>query len=173
MDSKAKLNARFYIMIVVLAALVFFGWYFGVYFLNTNEILMEDGTPMTARTKLFFTVAESLIIGSWTLSLFTVIRQAIRGYAFELTENSISHTFLVIIPLAFIFVLPIKHIPFSAITRVTIENGITTLHLNKSKLPVCRLCRWLIPSQYQLCAGYITDQKEWVERFNELYEKNT
>ena len=45
MKFKAKLNLKFYIVSILLLGIVALGWY-GVYFLNANEILMEDNTPM-------------------------------------------------------------------------------------------------------------------------------
>ena len=49
---KARLNLKFYIIFIVMLCLVVFVWY-GIYFLNSNEILMEDNTPMDAGPSRF------------------------------------------------------------------------------------------------------------------------
>ena len=71
---KARLNLKFYIISIVMFCLVVFVCY-GIYFLNSNEILMEDNTPMDAGTKSLFTVLMSIVAISWTASLLTLIRQ--------------------------------------------------------------------------------------------------
>ena len=92
---KARLNLKFYIISIVMLCLVVFVWY-GIYFLNSNEILMEDNTPMDAGTKSLFTVLMSIVAISWTASLLTLIRQMLLGYAFRIDENGIHDTATVI-----------------------------------------------------------------------------
>ena len=81
MKFKAKLNLKFYIVSILLLGIVALGWY-GVYFLNANEILMEDNTPMDSQTKMLFIIAIGAVVLSWTFSFFTLIRQVLLGYAF-------------------------------------------------------------------------------------------
>ena len=88
---KAKFSIKFYIVAILLLAMVIFGWY-GIYFLNANEILTEDNTAMDSDYKLIFTVLFSLIVSTWSLSLVTVIRQMILGCAFRIDEKGIHDT---------------------------------------------------------------------------------
>ena len=125
-EFKAKLNLKFYIVSILLLGIVALGWY-GLCFLNTNEILMEDNTPMDSQTKTLFSIAIGTVVLSWTFSFVTLIRQMLCGYAFMIDENGIHTTSTAINVLAFIFVVPIRTIPFSAIERVSKDDGVLTL----------------------------------------------
>ena len=72
---KAKLNFKFYIVALVLLGVVLLGWY-GIYFLQTQEILMENGEPMEATTKVVFTVLEPVFP---TFPLSTVLVSVFTG----------------------------------------------------------------------------------------------
>ena len=162
MEFKAKLNVKFFIFSILLLAGVVLGWY-GVYFMNANEILMEDNTPMNAKTKLFFTVAESLILLSWTLSFFTLVRQALFGYAFALDENGIHTTATAIIVLAFVFVIPIRTIPFSAVEKVTEDDGVFTLHIEKAKIDIIPILRIFARKRYNLFSGFTVEKQDVIK----------
>ena len=148
MNFKAKLSLKFYIVSFFLLGIVAFGWY-GIYFLNTNEILMEDNTPMDIQIKIILTIAIGAAVLSWTFSLFTLIRQAIFGYAFMIDENGIHTTATAINLLAFIFVIPIKTIPFSAIKKVSEDNGVLTLYIDKTKIDIIPILRTFARKKYR------------------------
>ena len=162
MKFKAKLNLKFYIISILLLGIVVLGWY-GIFSLNTNEILMEDNMPMDVQTKLFFTIALSLIVISWTLSLFTLIRQALFGYAFAIDENGIHTTATATIVLAFIFVVPIKTIPFSAIEKVSKDDGVFTLHIDKAKIDIIPILRIFATKRYHLFSGFTTEKQDVIK----------
>ena len=126
----AKLSLKFYIVACLLLFMVIFGFY-GIYFLNANEILLENNTPMDPDSKLILTIFMSVIVLSWTLSMLTVIRQIILGSAFRIDANGIHSTATATIVLAFIFVVPVKQIPYEAILEVSEENGILTVTASK------------------------------------------
>ena len=88
MEFKAKLNIKFYVVSILLLGIVVLGWY-GLYFLISNEILMEDNVPMDNRMKLLLIVITAAAVLSWTFSLFAVIRQALLGYAFMIDKENI------------------------------------------------------------------------------------
>ena len=56
----AKLSLKFYIVTIILIGLVLFGWN-ALYFLNTNEILMGDDTPMDFGTKMAYTITDACV----------------------------------------------------------------------------------------------------------------
>ncbi len=130
---KAKLSAKFYIVSFVLLALVVFVWY-GIYFMNANEILMEDNSPMDSTTKMIFTVLMSLIAFSWSVSAVTLIRQMFLNYAFVMDKNGIHNTVTAVMILAFIVIVPVKRIPYEAIVHTEHQGGILTAKLDRSKL---------------------------------------
>lgn len=163
MEFKGRLNLKFYIVSVMLLIITIIGWY-GVFFLNTNEILMEDNLPMDSQTKMVFSIAESLIVISWTLSLFTILRQIVKGKAFSIDKEGVHSTSSAVIILAFIFVVPIKKIPYSAIEKITKEEGILTLYLDKSKVEINPLLRVFTRNKYRLFYGFTKETQEIVEK---------
>ena len=156
---KARLNLKFYIISIVMLCLVVFVWY-GIYFLNSNEILMEDNTPMDAGTKSLFTILMSVVAISWIASLLTLIRQIVLGYAFRVDEDGIHSTATAIVILAFIFVVPIKRIPYSAIQQFSEENGILTIRIDKSKIQVVPFLKPFVRKEYHFFSGFTKEKGE-------------
>lgn len=162
MKFKAKLNLKFYILSILLLGIIVLGWY-GIYFLNANEILMEDNMPMDVQTKLFFTIVLGLIVLSWTLSFFTLIRQALFGHAFAIDENGIHTTATAINVLAFIFVVPIRTIPFSAIERISEDDGVLTLHIDKAEIDMIPILRIFARKRYHLFSGFTAEKQDIIK----------
>ena len=156
---KTKLSAKFYFLAVLLLGIVILGWY-GIYFLNANEILLEDDSPMDLNTKKWLTVAMCLIVSSWTLSLLTVIRQIFLGYAFCMDESGICSTSSIMVLLAFVFVVPVKRIPYDAIEWVGEENGLFLIKINKSKIEVFPIFRPLVRKEYYFFSGLTKEKTE-------------
>lgn len=162
MELKAKLNSKYYIISFLLLGLVVFAWY-GLYFLNANDILMED-TPMDAETKMLFTVLLGLVGASWTLSLVTLIRQMLVGAAFRVDRDGIHTTATLFMLFAFIFVVPVKTIPYDAIRKVSEENGILSVSLDKSKIKVSPILRPLVRKEYHFFLGFTKEKPEDIKR---------
>ena len=125
---------------------------------------MEDNTPMDAGTKSLFTVLMSMVAISWTASLLTLIRQMLLGYAFRIDENGIHDTATAIMILAFIFVVPIRRIPYNAIQQISEENGILTIRIDKSKIQVVPFLKPFVRKEYHFFSGFT---KEKVENIKE------
>lgn len=159
---KAKLNFKFYIVALVLLGVVLLGWY-GIYFLQTQEILMENGEPMESTTKVVFTVLGTLIVSSWTFSFLMVLIQAFRGYGFYMDEDGIHNTATVLVFLSFIFVVPIKEIPYSAIIKTLEVRGIVTLILDKSKLRMSSFLNMFAQQEYHFFHTFTKAKQEEVQ----------
>lgn len=172
MAFRAKLNLKFYIVSVLLLCLVLFVWY-GIYFLNTNEILMEDNSAMASGTKALFTALMSIVAVSWTMSLFALLRQIIVGIAFCMDNDGIHTTATAVMVLAFIFVVPIKIIPYDAIVQVYEDNGILSIKLDKSKIAVLPILRPFVRKEYHFFSGFTKEKAIEIERvLNQFIEKN-
>jgi len=168
MKFKAKLNIKFYIVSILLLGIVVFGWY-GVYFLNANDILMEDNMPMDNQTKILFTIAIGVIVLSWTFSFFALLRQILFGYAFVIDENGIHNTATAINVLAFIFVVPIKTIPFYAIERISQDGEVLTLYIDKTKIDVNPVFQIFARKKYHLFSGFTAEKQEVIKTELEKY----
>lgn len=170
MEFKAKLNIKFYIAFILLLGIVIIGWY-GIYFLNANEILMENGTSMTYWKKLFFTFAMSVIVLSWTFSLLTLVRQIIIGYAFIMDENGIHATATAFFMLALFVVVPIRTIPYSAILSISKEDNVLTLNIDKSKINLIPFLRVFVRKKYHLFSGFTVQKQENIKAELDKYIK--
>ena len=162
MKFKAKLNLKFYIVSLILLGMVVLAWY-GLFFLNTNEILMEDNTQMDNQTKMLFTIVIGAVVISWTLSIFTMIRQMLIGYAFSMDEDGINSTATAINVFAFIFIVPIKKIPYLAIERVSQDDGVLTLHIDKSKIDMNPIFRIFARKKYHLFSGFTVNKQDEIK----------
>jgi len=172
MKFKASLNLRFYICTILLLGITVFGWY-ALWFLNANEILMEDNTPMDLETKRIFTIIMGIVILSWTASLFVLVRQIFLNKAFWLDGEGIHQTLTAVNILAFIFIVPIKTIPFSAINKIYEENGILTAEIDKAQLDMPFLYRLLTGKKYHFFKGFTTvNQDEIKDKICESYNFN-
>ena len=157
MTYKARLNLKFYIVSALMLGLVVFIWY-GIYHINANEILVDGEIPMDAQTKTIMVVLLGIIASSWTLSLLTVIRQIITGFAFSMDESGIHTTATAIMVFSLIFVVPVKTIPYDAIVQVSEQCGTLCLKLDKSKLEVFPPLRLFVNKEYRLFAGYTKEK---------------
>lgn len=171
MTLKAKLNIKFYIVSAIFLCLVLFVWY-GICFLSTNEILMEDNVPMDAGTKTIFTVLMSLVGFSWTISLFTLIRQMVSGIAFCMNDDGIHTTATAFIFLAFIFIIPVKTIPYSAIVQISKNNGVLSIKLDKSNIAVLPVLRLFVRKEYHFFSGFTKEKTIEIERVLNQFIKN-
>ena len=161
MEFKAKLNAKFFVVFALLLGIVIFGWY-GVYFLNANEIMMEDA-PMDPSTKLIFTVFLSAVVLSWSVSALVLLRQIVFGRAFTLDDEGVHDTATAVNLLAFIFVVPIRKIPYDAIEKIDEENGALTLHIDKERVEVFSLFRPFLRKSCHLFSGFTAENRETIK----------
>jgi len=167
---KAKLNLKLYklyIAAILLFGIVILGWY-GVYFLNKNTIFMEDNLPMDNRIKLLFSIAIGVVVLSWTISLFTLVRQIWMGQAFSMDEEGIHSTATGTIIFALIFIIPVRTIPYSAIENISEESGVLTLHIDKAKIDMIPILRIFAEKRYHLFSGFTAEKQENIK--SELYK---
>lgn len=158
---KARLSIKFYIVFILLLGMTVFAWY-GIHFLNANEIMMED-EPMDAQTKFIFTLALSAAALSWTFSVFTLIRQIVMKQAFSMDDTGIHGTATAIMVFAFIFVIPIKTIPYSAIIKTSEKDGVFAVQIDKAKIDVIPFLRLFVNKEYHFFFGYSKESKESIK----------
>lgn len=148
---QAKLSFKFYIIAILLFAIVLFGWY-GTYSIATSEVVIG----MNSKTKSFLILLFCLIIGTWTLSLFTVIRQGIMGYAYYMDKNGIHSTATGIIVFSLIFVIPVGCIPYDAILEVIEQEKDLYIKIDKSKINVSPILKPFVRSEYHFFSAMTT-----------------
>ena len=170
MKYKAKLNLKLYIVSILLFGIVILGWY-GVYFINTNTILTADNSPMDNQTKWLLSVAIGVVVLSWTISLFTLVRQILIGQAFSMDEDGIHSTATAIMMLAFVFIIPVRTIPYSAIENISEENGVLTLLIDKTKIDMIPVLRIFAGKRYHLFSGFTSEKQADIKSELDKYIK--
>lgn len=158
---KARLGMKFYIAAFLLFCLTALGWY-GVYFLNSN-VIYTDGSQMDGAAKTVLSAAIGAVLLSWTFSLIAMIRQIITGHAFTIDGSGIGSTVTAFMFLAFIFVVPVKNIPYSAIEKITVDKGITTLRLKKREIKTNPALLPFLPKEFHFFAGYTAEPQDLIK----------
>ena len=172
LEFKAKLNLKFYIAFAILFVMVLVGCYF-VYYFNTHEILTEDNIPMDIKEKSLFTILLTIAVLSWTLSFFTLVRQVLSGHAFTMDMNGIHTTASAINIMIFIFIVPIRTIPFRAIEKISNDDGVLTLHIDKSQLDINPIVRIFARKKYHLFVGFTVEKADVVKAELKSFLKKT
>lgn len=149
---EAKNKFTVWIFFAFLLAITAIGWY-GLWFINTETIHMEDGSVMGNDFKLIASAVMGAAVLSWTFSLVTVIRQIFSGCAFTISEEGVCNTYCAVSFLAFIFVIPIKRIPYSAIKELREEGSALVATLDKKQIEVFPAVRFLVPREYNFMYG--------------------
>lgn len=147
----AKLRPLYYIAMLFLAAAVALLGSFLPYWV-TNDILLEDNTPMPAEQKILITVIFVIVLLSWTVSLIVMIVQAARGYIFTADATGITHTLQAMILFALIIVIPVRKIPREAIENFSEKDGHLQARLKKKQIEVFPLFRPFVQKTYHF--GY-------------------
>jgi hypothetical protein len=150
---KAKLSFSFYLVSLLLIGITVFAWY-GALFMNTEVITDENGQPLDDATCTALTAIICAVAFTWTVSSLTVIRQMLHGYAFYLDEVGIHNTASGLILFAFIFVIPIKLIPYSAITDMYVKDNTLTVTIDKSKIKAIPPLKLFVRREYHFFNGF-------------------
>lgn len=158
---RAKLSVRFYIIACVLLGMVALGWC-GVRFILTNDVMLDD-EPMDSGTKTFLALFIGVIVSTWTFSLLTMIRQMFIGHAFLMDEEGIHSTASASLVFSLLFIVPLRLIPYSAILRIFDDNGVLTIEIDKSKLPVIPILRPLIRREYHFFSKFAKIQEKEIK----------
>ena len=133
-----------------------------VYSFFSGEILIENKPPSNEE-KWFFIIVLCIVLTSWTMSAFSLLRHIISGYAFCMDENGIHSTSTAIIIFSLVFVIPVRTIPYSAIERIEKEKEALTLILKKSEIDVFPPFRLFMAKRYRLFYGFTVEKHERVK----------
>lgn len=94
---------------------------YGILFISTQTVVMEDGAPIPAFLKIFI-VAAATVVEIGLLFMVVPLWQRIFGRgAMTLTENGIEDTFVIFTVFAFWTTLKIRLIPWSSL--LPLEDG--------------------------------------------------
>ncbi len=162
-----KLNWRFWtalvglLLVLVLAAK-------GISMLWTETILDETDTPLGMGVQRALAVAMMVVCSSWLYSALVMLKQCIvyRGRGFILTEEGVEHTLTFVIFLAFVFVLPVRCIPWSAVKAWDAEEGY--IRVRRKPIRAGFIAKTLIAVRgYSFCYSFVKPElsREEFEQF--------
>ena len=78
-------------------------------------------------------------------------------------EEGIHSTSCAAVVLAFIFVVPVRTIPYSAIESISDKSGVLTLRIDKSKSDIPKALRIFARRSYCFFSGFTKEKKDCVK----------
>lgn len=138
-----KLSKKIYFSIVFLAALLFCTIFLFIReAADSGQILGNEGSISFEIYLILFIF--SLVCVVCFSSVLVLIRQVVKfsNTAFSVDKEGIHDTFVGIVFFALIIILPVRHIPWSAVREIKEENGNTHIKINKKDVvasPVAKL----------------------------------
>ena len=112
-----------------------------------------------------------MLVFSWLMSFFIILRQIIRGYAFKVDEAGVHSTLSVTIFLSLIIVVPVTYIPFDGIVTLDEEYGVLRAKLEKSKIDLPAFLRPFLRSKFYFFNGYRKESNEEIRNMIKSYSR--
>ena len=149
-----KLNTKYLICLIALLLILILVGRVAWSWLN-DGITMEDGTDPGIGLDVAMSIALVISL-SWLWSAIVMFRQLVthRCSAFTVTEEGIENTLTFVILFAFIFVLPVKKIPWDAITYADDED--CYIRARRKDIEVGFLAKTIVAVKgYSFCHSFI------------------
>jgi len=154
-----KLNAKFAICLAAIIVVILLAIRC-IYMFFTGQIIDEKGESCGKVLDTVFGLLFSIIASSYIYSAITMLRQYIfhSGNAFELTERGIENTMVSINILAFIFVMPVKCIPWDAVKSVSPDGSGYDASVNIKKVKANFLAKLVLLTGYGFCNKFTKEK---------------
>lgn len=151
-----RLNWRFHFLWVLLALVILLGSRV-IYMLLTGQVVDENDQPLTSVFTWIVSSLLAIVMSSYLMTVIRSLRQLIayRGAAFTLTSAGIENTLIVVNLLAFVFVFPIRLIPWSSVRSIDLDDGVY-IRVKRDGVQagsLSRLALWILG--FPFCAGMI------------------
>ena len=162
MEFKARFSKMFYIMLVFLV-LGSAMCSFALFSVLSGRVVLE-GIQHNESAMLILKLLLFMVTLSWVLSCVSAVSQAIKGYAFVIAEEGITSTVTMLRAFAFIFVVPVKNIPYSAIKEIEEKNGYLVAVLDKDEIDVSPFLKPFVSKQYSFFLSYTADKPDEIKK---------
>ncbi|MBQ7131390.1 MAG: hypothetical protein IJO29_02360 [Oscillospiraceae bacterium] len=153
-EKKFNLKVYFFILlfalILPLAAKV-------VYMLLSGQVTYENNEKVPFVLAAVISVLTILVCSTYALSLITLLKQVIchKNSAFKLDENGIYDTVCAVMFLAFVIVVPIKHIPFSSVTYTDSDEDSIYIRMKTKEVNAGRTAKIILAIMgYHFCYSF-------------------
>ncbi len=119
-----KLNWKVYTFIAFFSFVLFMAGK-AVYMLLSGQVIDENGESFDGILAIIPSILIIIVCSTYLRTVLSLLKNVIKykGKAFTIDNNGIHNTLTYINFLAFIFVLPIKFIPWSAVSYVDMSGG--------------------------------------------------
>ncbi len=151
-----KLNWRFHFWWVFLTPVVLLGARV-ITMLLSGEVSDEDGRALPAVFCWIVSAILSVVLLSYLSAVLVSLVHLFRhhGVAFRLSETGVEDTLVVLNLLAFVFILPVRCIPWHAVRYIDTDDGVN-LRLRRKEIDagwLTRMILWILG--YGFCHGMI------------------
>lgn len=128
-----KWGVWYYIAMIGLGAVVALGM--EVVYMLANGKVQYEGGPMPQTEANILAIVMAIILITYAISALSMLMHliAFKGAAMEVTEEGIENTLTAIVILAFVVVLPVKKIPWNAMTRTKNADKDMGIHVKVDK----------------------------------------
>lgn len=154
-----KLNGKIWFFIILLGGIVPVGAY-GEYMMWTGQVRGESGEPLEKWLVALTSALMIPILCAYSALAVSLIRQVIqnKSRAFTFDSEGIHGTVTGFMMFAFAIVLPVKTIPWSAVTYIDRSGGFVYIRVKTSEIEASRLARLIIKIRgYSFCSGFTKD----------------
>lgn len=139
-----KMNWRcFFIFSLLLGVLLLGGKV--VFMIINNQVTYEDG-EIELSMRIILLILLFIVLSSYLFSFLVLLRQYIKfkGRAFTLTEHGIENALTFIYVLAFVFVFPVKLIPWKSVKSIEKDEKGYTAYINTKGVRAGVIARLLL-----------------------------
>jgi len=132
-----KFNLKVYFFIAFFGFVLFMAGK-AVYMLLNGDITDESGETLTGALAVIPSVLIILVCSTYLITVLSLLKNVIKykGNAFVIDDKGIHNTLTFINFLAFVFVVPVKFIPWSAVSYVDMSGG--PMHI-RVKVRECKM----------------------------------
>lgn len=170
-----KLNWKVYFFLSFFSLVIIIGAR-AVYMLLGGQVSYgEDGEEIGKGLSVFMAVLVSLVLSTYFITVLNLLKQIIcfKRTALTITENGIENTLILLNLFAFVFVVPVKLIPWEAVKYFDSDNGIPYIRINIKEIEAGFLAKAvLFVLGYDFCFGFVKphvcveDVLQYQHRFN-------
>ncbi len=151
-----KFNWKVYTFIVFFSFVLFMAGK-AVYMLLGGQVTDESGKTLNGALAIIPSILIIIVCSTYLLTVLSLLKNVLKykGKAFTIDEKGIHNTLTFINFFAFIFVLPIKFIPWSAVSYVDMSGGPMYIRVKVKECKMSLLAKLVVSIKgYAFCYSF-------------------
>lgn len=148
-----KWNAKFYFAAAFLGGILALIGY-AASLIGTGRVADENGEALAPVWNTVFYIVITIIGTTYFITFLALILQFIRfkSAAFTLDSDGIHNTLCIVMLFAFVLVVPVKFIPWSAVKSLDTDDEVVSVRLNTAQVQASRLGKLILAVRgYSFC----------------------